>query len=90
MADLFLVGVGASPYTRKLRGALRFRRIPYRFVIGGSREAQALPDRPLPLWPYLVCPAADETPAEALSDTTPIFDRLDLFRIRNFEPCVFL
>lgn len=34
--DLRLVGVGGSPYTRKLRAALRFRRIPYQFVIMGS------------------------------------------------------
>lgn len=77
MADLRLVGVGASPYTRKLRAALRYRRIPYRFVVMGSREAEALPDRPLPLVPYLVFPGPDGTPSEAMSDTTPILDRLE-------------
>jgi len=77
MADLRLVGVGASPYTRKLRAALRYRRIPYRFVIMGSREAEALPDRPLPLVPYLVFPGPDGTPSEAMSDTTPILERLE-------------
>ncbi len=75
--DLFLVGIGASPYTRKLRAALRFRRLPYRFVIIGSREAEALPKRPLPLVPYLVIPRPDGGPAEALSDTTPILNRLE-------------
>lgn len=74
---LKLVGVGASPYTRKLRAALRYRRIPYHFVVAGSPEANALPDRPLPLVPYLVLPGADGAPATAMSDTTPILDHLE-------------
>lgn len=85
--DLRLVGVGASPYTRKLRAALRFRRIPYRFVVVGSKEAEALPKRPLPLIPYLVVPASDDVSAEALSDTTPILGRLDRdWRHRPLRP----
>lgn len=75
--DLRLVGMGASPYTRKLRAALRYRRIPYRFVVVGSKEAEALPKRPLPLLPCLVLPGSDGEPAEALSDTTPILDHLE-------------
>lgn len=75
--DLRLIGVGASPYTRKLRAALRFRRMPYRFVIFGSKEAAALPERPLPLLPYVVLPGSDGDPAKAMSDTTPIIDHLD-------------
>ena len=39
----WLVGVGESPYTRKLRSVLRFRRIPHRFVVSGSKEASLLP-----------------------------------------------
>ncbi len=85
--DLRLVGVGASPYTRKLRAALRFRRLPFRFVVVGSKEAAALPDRPLPLLPWLVLPGADGEPGEAMSDTTPIFDRLDeLSSARRLRP----
>ena len=38
-SDLRLVGMGASPYTRKLRAALRYRRIPYRFVVVGICSA---------------------------------------------------
>lgn len=75
--DLRLVGSGSSPYTRKLRAALRYRRIPYRFVIQGSKEQQALPERPLPLIPYLVFPNELGEPTDAMSDTTPIFDRLE-------------
>jgi len=75
--DLRLVGVGASPYTRKLRAALRYRRIPYRFVVLGSKEETGLPKRPLPLLPYVVLPESDGEPAAALSDTTPILDLLE-------------
>ncbi len=74
---LWLVGTGSSPYTRKLRAAIRYRRIPYRFVVVGSPEARALPERPLPLLPYLVLPDAQGQPLEAISDTTPILDRLE-------------
>ena len=85
--DLRLVGVGASPYTRKLRAALRFRRLPYRFVVLGSPEAQALPDRPLPLLPYLLLPGPDGSPTTPLSDTTPILDRLEhLYPERPLRP----
>jgi glutathione S-transferase len=75
--DFRLVGVGASPYTRKLRAALRFRRLPFRFVVAGSKEAEALPDRPLPLVPYLVAPDADGALTNVMSDTTPILTFLD-------------
>ena len=64
--DLRLVGVGASPYTRKLRAALRFRRLPFRFVVMGDKEANALPARPLPLLPYIVLPTADGDPLTAM------------------------
>lgn len=85
--DLRLVGVGASPYTRKLRAALRFRRLPYRFVVFGSKEAKALPDRPLPLMPYLVVPGPSGASAEALSDTTPILNHLEaMYPARPLRP----
>ena len=83
MRDLRLVGVGASPYTRKLRAALRFRRLPYRFVVPGSREAEALPGAPLPLVPYLVSPDEDGEMTVARSDTTPILTALD--QERNYR-----
>lgn len=85
--DLILIGTGASPYTRKLRAALRYRRIPYRFVVIGSKEAEALPERPLPLVPYLVLPGDADQPARAMSDTTPILNHLeDMFRERKLRP----
>jgi glutathione S-transferase len=85
--NLRLIGSGSSPYTRKLRAALRYRRIPYRFVIQGSKEQQALPERPLPLLPCLVFPGADGRPTDAVSDTTPILNRLEAdFEERPLRP----
>ena len=83
MKDLRLIGVGASPYTRKLRAALRYRRLAYRFVVAGSKEAGELPGAPLPLVPYLV--EADEAGelTVARSDTTPILTHLD--ETRNYR-----
>ncbi|MEL7547317.1 MAG: glutathione S-transferase N-terminal domain-containing protein [Pseudomonadota bacterium] len=75
--DLRVVGVGASPYTRKLRAAIRYRRLPYRFVVAGSKEAAALPERPLPLVPYLVAPDPSGQLTQVMSDTTPILSALE-------------
>lgn len=75
--DFRIVGVGASPYTRKLRAAARFRRLPFRFVVAGSKEANALPKRSLPLLPYLVAPDADGALTQVQSDSTPILTFLD-------------
>lgn len=85
--DLRLIGSGSSPYTRKLRAALRYRRIPYRFVVAGSEEQKALPERPLPLMPCLVFPDANGEPTDPMSDTTPILNRLeDDFLERSLRP----
>lgn len=84
---LILVGSGSSPYTRKLRAALRYRRLPYRFVIIGSKEAEALPKRPLPLVPYLVMPGGDSDALVAMSDTTPILNHLEeMYPERRLRP----
>lgn len=89
-----IIGVGASPYTRKLRAAMRFRRVPFRFVVAGSKEAAALPKRPLPLHPYLVAPGHDGEPAKAMSDTTPILEHLEEAiperRLRPGDPALHL
>jgi len=92
--DLRVVGVGASPYTRKLRAALRFRRLPFQFVVAESKEARALPDRPLPLVPYLIAPDQDGALTITKSDTTPILTFLDeafpARRLRPLDPALHL
>jgi glutathione S-transferase len=70
-----LVGAPGSPYTRKLRAVLRYRRIPYAFVIRGAPEGRALPRPRVELLPQLVL----EGPAgpEAVTDSTPLVRRLE-------------
>ncbi len=77
MTDLRRVGSSVSPYTRKVRALLRYRRIPYQFVRAGGRESEALPSAPLPLIPYVVLPDQNGELTEAMVDTTPIIDRLE-------------
>jgi hypothetical protein len=45
-----------SPYSRKLRAVLRYRRIPYTWAQMGSSEARALPRPRVELLPQLVFP----------------------------------
>lgn len=72
-----IVGLGASPYTRKLPAAARFRRLPFRFVVAGSKEAKALPQRSLPLFPYFVAPEVDGALTQVQADSTPILTFLE-------------
>ena len=73
---LRIVGVPASPYSRKLRAVLRYRRIPHAWVLHGSPEARELPQARVPLLPQLIVRAADGT-LEAVVDSTPLIRRLD-------------
>ena len=85
--DLRLIGSSASPYTRKMRAVLRFRRIPYRFVFRSGREATKLPPPPLPIIPCVVFPGPDGEPADPMSDSTPIINRLEKeFEFRRLRP----
>jgi len=74
--SLCVVGAPGSPYSRKLRAVLRYRRIPYVWVQRGSREASGLPKPRVELLPQLILPAADGT-LEALIDSTPLIRRLE-------------
>jgi glutathione S-transferase len=76
-APLRLVGAPGSPYTRKMRALLRYRRIPFRFVIRGSREDADTPPLPVALIPVLVFPGESRSRATAMIDST--------FQIRRLE-----
>ena len=76
---LQMVGVVGSPYSRKLRALLRYRRIPYLWHSPGSPEQQALPPPPLPLLPQLAFPRVGGL--ENTSDTTFQLRRLE----RDFD-----
>ncbi|HEU4431642.1 MAG TPA: glutathione S-transferase N-terminal domain-containing protein [Myxococcota bacterium] len=70
---LRIVGAPGSPYSRKLRAVLRYRRIPHAWVQAGSAGARALPRPRVELLPQLVYPDAKE----ALTDSSPLIRRLE-------------
>ncbi len=76
-APLELVGAHGSPYSRKLRAVLRYRRIPFRWIIRNSREAKDIPAVPVALIPVLVFRGEGEAPDSAMIDST--------FQIRRLE-----
>ncbi len=70
---LRIVGAPGSPYSRKLRAVLRYRRIPHAWLQAGSRGARALPRPRVELLPQLVYPGGKE----ALTDSSPLIRRLE-------------
>src|SRR6476660_8477103 len=73
MTALRIVGMPGSPYSRKLRAVLRYRRIPHVWIHQGSPEARGLPQPRVPLLPQVIFPGADE----AATDSTPLIRRLE-------------
>jgi glutathione S-transferase len=75
-APLRIMGAPGSPYTRKMRALLRYRRIPYVFVLQNSAEAAELPKAKVPLLPTFYLP--DETgEIVATTDSTPLIRRFE-------------
>jgi glutathione S-transferase len=79
MAEAFLKIVGAhgSPYSRKMRAVLRYRRIPHRWIVRFSKDDRDIPEVPVALIPVLVFPGEEGSPDEAMIDST--------FQIRRLE-----
>ncbi len=75
MGDVKLVGAYASPYSRKMRAVLRYRRIPFRWIGRGSAEDVGIPAVPVALIPVLVLPTPDGD--TAMIDSTFQIRRLD-------------
>jgi len=73
---LRMVGAPGSPYSRKLRAALRYRRIPYVWITSGSPESRDLPRPRVELLPQLILTGDDGAP-EARTDTTPLLRELE-------------
>jgi len=73
---LRIVGAPGSPYSRKLRAALRYRRIPYAWIQRGAPEARGLPRPKLELLPQLIRAGADGALA-AHTDSTPLLRELE-------------
>jgi len=71
-----ILGMPGSPYSRKLRAVLRYRRIPYAWVTPGAPEHGAMPRPRVELLPQLVLPGPEGTPV-AETDSTPLIRRLE-------------
>lgn len=73
---LRMIGAPGSPYSRKLRAVLRYRRIPYAWIQAGGPESGNLPAPRVHLLPQLLIPGANGA-VEALVDSTPLIRRLE-------------
>jgi len=84
---LLLVGAYGSPYSRKMRAVLRYRRLPFRWIVRGSRADEGIPAVPVDLIPVLAFPGDDGRPADAMIDSTFQIRRLEsLARERSVVP----
>ena len=75
-ASLTIVGAPGSPYSRKLRAVLRYRRIPFVWVQHGGVESRGLPKPRVELLPQLVLRGVDGA-LEARVDSTPLIRELE-------------
>ena len=73
---LVLSGAYGSPYTLKMRGVLRYRHIPFRWVLRDSKWDD-LPKAPVPIIPVIVYPNPDGSYGEATVDSSPQIMRLE-------------
>jgi glutathione S-transferase len=73
---LRMIGVPGSPYSRKLRAVMRYRRIPHVWSTQGAVETRTLPQPPVALLPQLFVPGADGE-LEARIDSTPLIRQLE-------------
>src|SRR5579871_29381 len=75
-APIPLMGAPGSPYTRKMLGVLRYRRIPYRFLQPPEAAKAGMPQPKVQLLPTFYFPTADGG-LEAVVDSSPIIRRLE-------------
>jgi glutathione S-transferase len=86
-APLKIVGAPGSPYSRKLRAVLRYRRISHRWILRGSKQDRDIPEVPVDLMPVLVFPGEGGGRDTAAIDTTPLIRRLEgLYPERSLIP----
>ncbi len=83
---LTLAGQYGSPYTLKMRAVLRYRHIPFRWVLRDSKWDD-IPTPPVPIIPVIVYPNPDGSHGEATVDSSPQIMRLeDEFEGRSVVP----
>ena len=73
---LQMMGAPGSPYSRKMRSLLRYRRIPYVFIQQNSPEAAKMPAARVPLLPTFYLPN-DAGEIVATTDSTPLIRRFE-------------
>ena len=73
---LTLLGAPGSPYTRKMLSVLRYRRIPYRLLIGSHRTPTELPKPKPQLLPTFYF-RKDDGSTQAVVDSTPLIRRFE-------------
>lgn len=71
-----LLGAPASPYTRKMLAYLRYRGIPYRYMIGMHDTLKGYPQPKPPLFPTFYLPD-DTGELQAVTDSTPLIRRFE-------------
>jgi glutathione S-transferase len=74
-SPIALRGAPGSPYTRKMLAMLRYRQIPYRFLVSTAASAD-LPRPKVELLPTFYLPDA-QGELEAVVDSTPLIRRLE-------------
>jgi glutathione S-transferase len=79
---LLIRGAPGSPYSRKMVALLRYRHIPYRWIMAGSPAAASLPAPKVELLPTLYFPAANGE-LEAVVDSTPLIRRLETMALER-------
>ncbi len=83
---LRMAGALGSPYSLKMRAVLRYRRIPFEWVLRGSRWDD-LPPAPVALIPAISIPDADGRYPDAMIDSSPQIVRLEAeFAGRSLVP----
>jgi glutathione S-transferase len=81
-----LVGAYASPYSRKMRAVLRYRRLPFRWISRGGRDDVDIPAVPVALIPVLVTPGPGSAAADVSTDVAIDVAMIDsTFQIRHLE-----
>lgn len=85
MNDVRLVGAHASPYSRKMRAVLRYRRIPFRWIARGGPDDAGIPTVPIALVPVLAW-SGPEGDAAMVDSTFQIGRLEDAFPARSIVP----
>ncbi len=69
-------GAPGSPYTRKMLALMRYRHIPYRYLVGTHADTLGLPKPAVELLPTFYLPNAAGD-IQAVTDSTPLIRRLE-------------